>query len=253
MRPRLRDSDADALQFHFDAERLPLLSLQRLDWWLHNEAERSGGINSLGSVLYCAPNLKYLSVGGVGFNRVHMESEMLCLPELQTLRLHVRSGLLLLQIGKFWALPALTCVILESPMNPEILHGMWETIGPQLRVVEFGKHLRFMLFDIFGPCLQACPNLTQVNYYVFFAAPPNIHYPHSSVHTIGLHASVNQLLQDEEEVCGHVELHLRALTDSLPALERVALYGEWRGILSHARLLSAWQSLRDRRVSIELL
>jgi hypothetical protein len=245
---------SDDLDFQFDAEYLPLLSLRRLDWWLYNEAERTGGINSLGSVLRSAPNLQYLSVGGVvGCSRIRMdpESQPLCLPELQTLRLHAGNGLFFRQIQSL-ALPALTRVILDSPMIGGGLDGIWEAFGSQLQVIEFGRHVQFMLNDVLAPCLLACPNLTELNYYLFFTAPPDIRDPHASIVTVSFHAAVNMLLQDEGKICSHLEQHFEILKNSLPALRRVVLYGEWRGIISHPRLAPAWQSLYDRGTVVQL-
>lgn len=249
---RPRSTIPEALHFHFDAEHLPLLSLRRLDWWLHNEAERTGGINSLGSVLRSAPNLQYLSIGGVvGYSRIRMESKPICLPRLQTLRLHAGNGLFLRQIQS-WALPVLAKVILDSPMIGGGLDGIWEALGPRLQVIEFGRHVRFMVNDILAPCLLACSNLTEVNYYVFFTTPPNISDSHESITTVGLHASVNMLLQDDTDVCSHLEQHLEILKRSLPALRRIVLYGEWGGIISHPQLALAWQSIYDRDIIIRL-
>jgi hypothetical protein len=252
VRPRL--AVLDDLDFHFDAENIPLLSLRRLDWWLHNEAERTGGINSLGSVLRSAPNLQYLSVGGVvGCSRIRMdpESEALCLPELQTLRLHAGNGLFLRQVQS-WVLPSLARVILDSPMIGGGLDGIWEAFGSQIQAIEFGRHIQFMLNDVISPCLLACPNLSEVNYYLFFTAPPELCNPHESITTVGLHAAVNMLLQDEAEVCSHLEQHFEILKNSLPSLRRIILYGEWRGILSHPRLAPAWRSLYDRGTVVRL-
>jgi len=251
VRPRL--TMPDDLDFQFDAEYLPPLSLRRLDWWLHNEAERTGGINSLGSVLRSAPNLQYLSVGGVvGRKRIRMdpESEPLCLPELQTLRLHAGNGLFLRQI-RSWALPALSTVILDSPMIGGGLDGIWEVLGSQIQVIEFGRHVQFMLNDFLAPCLLACPSLTELNYYLFFTAPPDIRDPHTSIVTIGLHAAVNMLLEDEGKVGSHLEQQFERLKSSFPALQRINLHGEWRGIISHPRLASVWQSLYDRGTVIQ--
>lgn len=234
------------LYFHFDAEHLPLLSLRRLDWWLLNEAERSGGINSLGSVLRSAPNIQYLSIGGVvPYSRIRMDpvSEPICLSELRTLRLHTGHGLFLRQI-QCWGLPALSRIILDSPVIGGSLEGIWQAFGSQLQVMEFGRHVRFLLADVLSACLLACPNLTEINYYLFFTAPPEIRHPHESINTVGLHAAANMLFQNDGEVCSHLEQHLEILKNSLPALRRVVLYGEWEGISSHPRFDHMLQSLR---------
>jgi hypothetical protein len=202
-------------------------------------------------VLRNSPHLQYLSVGGgFGYSYIYTKSGPLSLPELQILRLHAGNGVVLRQIQS-WALPALSRVIVDSHIFGGGLDGIWETFGFQLQIIEFGRHVRFLINDVVGPCLLRCPNLKEVNYYLFFTISPDIRVPHGSIATIGLHAAVNMLLQDEGEICSHLERHVEMFKSSLPALRRLVLYGEWGGLISHSRLALAWQSLYDRGIVVQ--
>ncbi|KAG5727015.1 hypothetical protein E4T56_gene16485, partial [Termitomyces sp. T112] len=174
VRPHLT-SPSEALSFHFETDGLPLPSLRRLDWWYHSEAERSGGINSLSNVLQGTPNLEYLSVGGIaGYYPVLRGPYPVTLEKLRTLRLHHGSnGFLIRVMVNLWSLPTLTNIIVDSPVAHTGLFHVWETFGAQLRTVEFGKHVRFMLDDHIAACLQGCPNLVELNYHIFFTMAPS--------------------------------------------------------------------------------
>lgn len=250
VRPRL--VIPEPLHFQFDAEKLSFTSLRRLDWWHHSEADRSGGINSLGAVLQSSPNLQYLSIGGViGTNRIRMDGPVY-LHRLQTLRLQGSNGLLLYFITTQWSLPALAHVVLDSPPFSDGLEGLWEKFSPQLRIIEFGKHVRFLINDFLASCLRDCPNLTEINYYLFFTSSPALKTPHTSLSTIGLHASVNPMLQGGESVCAHIEQHFEKLTrTTFPSLSKIVLYGEWRGIIAHPRLDSMWKGLHEHGFVVE--
>ncbi|RDB29483.1 hypothetical protein Hypma_015939 [Hypsizygus marmoreus] len=249
VRPRL--VLPEALQFHFDAEVLPFHTLRRLDWWYHNEAERSGGINSLNAVLHTAPNLQYLSVGGVvGYGRVVIDTLPLSLPELHTLRLNGSNGLFLRQLVELWSLPSLLHVIVDFPLAELGMNRIWDTFGSQLRTVEFGRHIRFLMNDHVTSCLRGCSNLVELNYFLFFTSTPDLKVPHTSITTIGLHAAVNELLQDGEAVCSHIERHFAIfMNGAFPALKRIFLFGEWRGIISHPRLAPMWRAANDHGIA----
>lgn len=243
----------DSLRFEFDAGCLPLPSLRRLEWWHHHEAERTGGINSLSTVLRSAPNLQYLFIGGViGLTRAGTESESLSLPALQTVRLYGINPLLSRQIVLRWSMPALTRIVLDTPLVEPGLRYIWETFGPQLRAVEFGNHLRFLTHDYLTPCWQACPNLNEMNYFIFFTAHPEATAIYPSITTIGLHASVNSFLVDGESIWSLLEWHFDAFTGGmLPSLRRLRLHGQWRGIVSHTRFMPLSERMRTRNCIIE--
>ncbi|KAF5384987.1 hypothetical protein D9615_001184 [Tricholomella constricta] len=253
VRPRLLVPET--LQCHFEAAQLPLISLKRLDWWYHPEAERSGGINSLSVALEGTPNLQYLSVGGAVGHRHHLNgASHLTLSKLRTLRLFGSNGLFLRGLAGLWSLPALTNVIVDFPLAQMGLSHVWEAFGAQLQRVEFGKHVRFLLDDHVADCLKGCPNLEELNFFLFFTMVPSpSQIRHASITTIRLHAAVNQLLQDGTAVCDHIENHFKVLmSDTFPSLRTIVLYGEWRGIISHPHLAPMWQSVRDRGVAIAL-
>jgi len=243
---RPQHSILDGLSFDWEATNVSLPSLKRLEWWHHNEAERSGGINSLGAVLRSSPNIQYLFIGGVvGPNHVCMEPEQLVLPKLQRLRLHIRSGLLTRQIIMRWSLPSLTHLILDSPPIKDGLQEIWHAFGHQLEVVELGKHVRFLMSDELSLCLKGCPNLRELNYYFFFASPAIASDVHEHLVSIGIHSHVNALLADGGTIWKLIEQHFAVFYGTrLPALRNVILYGDWRSILHHPRFAPIQNMLR---------
>ena len=252
---RPRPTTPDYLCFHFPAQSISLLSLRRLDWWYNSEAERSGGINSLNAVLRSAPNLRYLSAGGVtGFGHVRTDTAPLSLPELHTLRLHRNSVIFLRQLVDSWSLPSLSRIALDYPLMDAWMDILWESLGERLRTVELGKHVRFLLKDHITPCLQLCRGLTELNYFIFFAAVPSIEIIHTSISTIGLHASANDLLADEGRPCGHIQWHFDILTNKsvFPVLRQILLYGDWKCILADPQLAPMWRSLHLGHIAIQI-
>ncbi|KAJ3502825.1 hypothetical protein NLJ89_g8713 [Agrocybe chaxingu] len=211
---------AEPLPFDYEAECPPLPSLQRLEWWHHNEADRTGGINALGVVLRNAPRLRYLFVGGVlGAHHICMEPGRVFLPDLETVRLQVRSGMLLRQMVSQWFLPSLKHVILDSPVVRDGSQAIWETFGEQLETLEFGKHVRFLISDFLTPCLMSCPNLKELNYYIFFTSPPRKrHRPFETYHS----------------------------------LRRIVLYGDWRAVLLHSRFVTIKEMVKMSDKILEL-
>jgi len=247
---RPQDWSADNLRFDYEAVGASLPSLQRLEWWYHNEAERSGGINSLAVVLHGAPNLRYLFVGGaVDVGSVGRKLEPILLPNLRTFRLNIRSGLLLRQIISRWTLPSLTHLILDSPPVRSGLEDIWEKFGHQLEIVEFGKHVLFHMNDDLSPCLNGCPNLRQLNFYFFFTSTPQTMQVHPNISVVCLHSDVNGLLSTGDSLWSLIESHFEILCSTkLPGLQRVVLYGNWKPILGHRRFGpmrdKLWQSGR---------
>jgi len=66
-----------------------------------------------------------------------MESGQIVLSNLELLRLHIKSGLLLRQIICRWSLPSLTYLIMDSPLVEDDLNAVWETFGQQLGIPTF--------------------------------------------------------------------------------------------------------------------
>ena len=244
------DYSAGNLRFDHEAAGISLPSLQRLEWWHHNEAERSGGINSLSAVLRGAPNLRYLFIGGVmGTGYTGRYSDLILLPNLCIFRLHIRSGLLLRQIITRWTLPSLTHLILDTPPVRDGLEDIWEKFGSQLEVVEFGRHVRFYMNDDLSPCLNGCPNLRELNFYLLFTSAPRTIEVHQNLSAVGLHAHMNDMLSTGDSLWGLIETHFDVLCSTkFPALRRITLYGTWRSILGHRRFIpiqnKLWQSGR---------
>lgn len=244
---RPQRSVLDGLYFDNEVMGLSLPSLQRLEWWHNNEAERSGGINSLGAMLRSAPNIRYLFIGGVvGTTTTLQETQSIILPHLQTLRLYIRSGLFLRQIISRWSMPSLTHLILDSPPVKDGLQDIWEVLGDRLEILEFGKHVRFLMSDHLTPCLRGCPNLKELNYYFFFTAPSDSTYVHQNLAVVGLHSHVNALLVDGGSVWNLIEHHFEILCgSSLPGLQKIVIHGDWRPILRHPRFTTIQKNIRN--------
>lgn len=231
--------------FDYEAVGLPLPALQRLEWWHYDEAERSGGINSLADVLHAAPNLSYLFVGGViGFSRICTQKEIPSLPHLQTLRINSINGPLLHQIVSRWSLPSLTHIILDSLVLD--LGLIWDAFGNQLKSVEFGKHLRFVAYDRLSPCLNGCPGLEELNFYLYFNPPAKTIQLHNSLTTVRIHSAFNGLLSNDAAIWDLIHRHFEFLCGSnLPALRHIILFGDWQLILDNPRFTSIRDKLRD--------
>lgn len=175
------------------------------------------------------------------------------LPKLRTLRIQELNAYTLWHITKSWSLPALDCVILDAPLIEEGTDNLWAAFGPQLKTVEFGNHLHFFIRDNISPCLEACPNLIQINYNIFATTPPTMTRPHSSLSTIGICCPANIYLNDEGPAWDHLARHFEFLAGTaLPSLQRVVLYGDWERITSHPRF-SVWKTQLNNERSVEIV
>ncbi|KAF8625196.1 hypothetical protein AX15_005501 [Amanita polypyramis BW_CC] len=224
------------LQFQSEAQIVSFPSLERLEWWHNNDAERSGGINSLTVVLSMAPNLTYLFIGGLA-GHARITPRLVSLPQLTILRLRIVDGLLLHQIMHNWTLPSLEHIILDTPgLSAQNLSMIWDSLGPQLRTVEFGKHHRFLLNGPILPCLQGCPRLEEINYFALFTMSARLTESHYTLRRVGLHADVNSSLTEPGSAWSLLEHHFNVLlSHQLPLLQRIVLYGDWRGAVAHPR------------------
>jgi hypothetical protein len=262
VRPLYRPSPFRSLRFDFDATCPPLLSLKRLDWWNHAEAARSGGINSLTTVLAAAPNLEYLFVGVArpNFTPFHgLGAARISLPRLRTLRLSMASALLIRHIVVRWSLTALDRLVVDSPLAAGGMDMLWEVLGPQLKVVEFGKHVRFLLEYHLTSCLGRCPSLREINYYLFTTVPPEMDaeqetavYP--SVTSIGIHMAEIPFLEDVQDEWEHMERHFDAFASGMfPNLRHLRIFGMQERVLTHERFSAMHQRLSDRGCILEFL
>ena len=252
LRPRL--TDARNYRFDYETDEVALPALQHLEWWYHSDAERSGGINSLSSVLRGAPNISYLFVGGIlTFSRLWLQGGTY--PHLQTLRLATINGLFLHQIVSSWSLPSLTYIVLDSPLMNSGWGSIWNAFGHQLKALEFGKNLRFFTDDQLSSCLNGCPGLKQLNFYLYFTAPAENIQPHTSLTTIRLHAAVNDLFSNTNNNVAWdlIDRHFKVLCGSdLPALRRIILHGDWDSILHNSRYISIREKLQDTNRILEI-
>lgn len=244
----------DGLHFNYETLGVSLPALRRLEWWFNVAAERSGGINSLGAVLHGAPNIFYLFVDGViGFGRLWVQKQTL--PRLQILRLGTINGLFLNQITSCWSMPSLTHLVLDFPLPDSSWGLICDAFGHQLKVIELGKHVRFLANDSLSFCLNGCPGIKELNFYLCFTFPayPNTIQLHNNLTTVRLHSAVNGLLPGETTIWHIIDHHFELLSGSnLPALRRIILYGDWESILHHPRFIPIRDKLQDIDRVLEL-
>lgn len=251
VRPRL--PLPECLSSKFGMVDLPALQLERLDWHYYNDAERSGGLNSLRAVLLHSERLQYLSIGGfIGFGYFLMDTTTLALLELQTLRLNVNSTLFLRRLVNHWHLPSLHCIVLDIPLSEDGMQDLWKAFGRQLRTVEFGKSMDFLSADHVSDCLNGCPILNEIYVYALFTTIPNITTNHVNISTIGLNAAANSSLEEED---GEDKMAMKAFLDCIsvqayPSLRQMHLHGDWREMLSHPTLAQFFQSLQNEGVEV---
>ncbi|KAJ3492147.1 hypothetical protein NLI96_g226 [Meripilus lineatus] len=241
------------VRYEFPAEPCPpLTSLQRLDWWHNNDASRTGGINSLPEVVLAAPNLKYLTLAGdVWLGLLHTPPVELA--KLTTLRLR-RVNVLFIQLIGRWTLPSLDTLILDTAASVYTLQGLLEVYAEQLRSVELGKSLAFTVHSVLQSILDRCNNLKQLNYYIYFVAPPDPDTPIScgdTLETVGLHAHRAEIITNHF-AWSHLQKHLQLFSQpAFTRLKRVLLYGDWDNIISDPLYPKLVQKLVDRGCVVE--
>ncbi|KAF7794884.1 hypothetical protein EIP86_006027 [Pleurotus ostreatoroseus] len=243
----------DQLKFDFPVKECPALtSLRRLDWWHHNDAARSGGLNSLTDVLKSAPNIVYLSLGG-DLHISPLQHLSISLPSLVTLHIRPMNASLWASLGG-WRLPSLRHVIIDT-YNGFIPQNFWSAFGHQVKTVELGQSIKFCLIDMAQYVLGVCPNLEELNYRIQFAATPNLPVRHPTLTTVRLHAASNGFFADEGNgFWQHIESHFIALSSTcLPALKHVVLHGDWGFLLHNNRSHSLMKRLLDAGRRVELI
>ncbi|KAF5374934.1 hypothetical protein D9758_000567 [Tetrapyrgos nigripes] len=190
---RPRSPPLEAQRFEFDVDSLPLPSLKRLEWTYNFQAEKSGGINSLHSVIQNAPHLQYMAIDGIS-HQAHLsfDPRPVTLPFLETLSLNALNGNFLHQLARRWWLPSLSHLTLGS-LHVADPSSLWETYAEQLRVVELGQDVTFLWQDIITPCLDMCGKLEELNLHLFYVLPPDTSHLYPSVTTIGMHSASNPM------------------------------------------------------------
>ncbi|KAI0723980.1 hypothetical protein C8T65DRAFT_704629 [Cerioporus squamosus] len=246
---------ADALTpsaYEFSVECPPLPSLKRIDWWHHNEAARTGGINSLTHVLGVAPNVEYLSVGGELWAN-YLLTARIHLPHLTTLRFRRVNVFFVLTLCR-WTFPSLRHVIFDNIIDTELFWAFWTTFGSQVRTVELGISLKFYIQDFLEHVFAGCTQLEELNYYLHFTHVPSTHWPQNALKTVGLHAHPNSFFRvGSAEYWEHVGRHFEALASSaFPALRHVVLHGDWRALMGMEDFQRIVQPLRDKGCMVEV-
>ncbi|KAF9245893.1 hypothetical protein BU15DRAFT_85553 [Melanogaster broomeanus] len=220
-----------------------LPSLTRLEWWHYNNAARSGGINSLAHVLRDTPSLRFLTLGGESWASPAAQIPI-HLPALTTLRLRRLNILFMTQICR-WELPSLVHVVVDFPPEECGLESLWSKFGHQLCTVEFGRNIAFLMTEQISLFLRGAPRVERFNYFMHFTrAPPEL-LPdeQSSLQCVGVHAFPCAMLNN---VWNHRNSHFDFLSSqSLPALKRVVLHGDWQEIMDRLALKGCEVLLAD--------
>ena len=163
------------------------LSLQRLEWFNQRHFHHSG-INSLVDFLVRCPNLRYLFIGSAQ-NAWIPEADYMCIEllALETLRLRLnRRGWDIEGLLANWSLPSLTTLILDVPLFNEDSQKFWTSVGQNLTRVELGDSFRFERRDYLTDCLQGCPKLQDLGYYVWDTCLPAHPPSHPSLQRVRL-------------------------------------------------------------------
>ena len=253
----------------------PLPALRRLDWWHHNEAARTGGINSLTDVLAAAPALEYLSVGGELWpSYLHAPAAPVALPKLATLRFRRANAFFVLNLCRAVAggadpaaadgraLPALRHLVFDHVGHAEMYWPLWAAAGATVRTAELGPSLRFFVQDFLACVFAGAPALEALNYYVHFTHPPCADPAAAaapvcameSLRTVGLHAHPTQFHRvGDPAYWTHLEKHFAALAGpAFPALREVRLYGDWSATAADDEFVRIAKPLREKGVVVEV-
>ncbi|KAF6754320.1 hypothetical protein DFP72DRAFT_899985 [Ephemerocybe angulata] len=234
----VRPSDSDRLRyssfFDYEVEAVAFPSLLRLEWHYNDDAERSGGINSLTSVLRGAPNVRYLSISGADYpGYILLDRSPTLLSHLEVLRISTSNPHIIRVMCNSWTMPSLSKIIFDVHPQPHSLDIIFEHFGPQLRAVEFGRRPPINVEECLLLCLGRCPNLLELNCHTLWVAPLETfgnlqnHLPHPNITTIKLHNATPLL--DAGETHLDLDHHSTFLaSDALPSLKRVVLCGDWR-------------------------
>ncbi|KAI0275316.1 hypothetical protein BC834DRAFT_815790 [Gloeopeniophorella convolvens] len=244
-------------QFDFTTESPSFPNLKRLDWWHHDYASRSGGINNLGDVLRNAPNLEYLSICDDG-RSVPARQKCMQLSHLKVLRVQ-RVMPMFAQRVCLWDMPSLTHLILGNPYPAASKYLFCGALGPRLRSIELGLHMSFLLRDEVGMIMASCPQLIEINFYALFTAPCRYTRTHTSLQRVGLHLHENLSLACDDHYDSKaremVEGHLNAFPkDMFPSLADFVMYGEeWIAMLKHPNSPSIEDLIRSQGRSMVVI
>jgi len=183
------------------APAIALPSLQRLECDIPPESNCTG-INSLVDTLLQSQNLRYLYLNSrTGIEIPQYLPTRVELPLLETLRIHYQLGYTIQHLLAAWVLPTLKSLILDNPLIHANLEGFWASVGKTLTRVELGPTSRFQHYDYLDLCLQHCPVLQDLGYYVWAANPPSHRRSHARLQRLRLHLGrwidfTNRMLQD---------------------------------------------------------
>ncbi|KAI0066507.1 hypothetical protein BV25DRAFT_1392877 [Artomyces pyxidatus] len=245
VRPPLASDEPYPHRYEHSTDTPKFPRLKRLDWWNHNDAARTEGINSIDAVLHNSPNVEYLSLWGEMW-MTSLRQQRLTLPAVKVVHLREMNAIFLRQVC-MWSLPALTHLVVESVLeDPEACEAIWEKYGPQLRVVEVGSQARATEYDHLAMILESCPGLTELNYYVLSANMPRVAGVHDGLKRVGLHAGVEDEAPDAPDVWRLAEDHIGVYSkEAFPSLTQFVLHGSrWSRFVLDPRFRAMEEAVR---------
>jgi len=224
---------------------IPLPSLQRLEWFNLRNSQHPG-INSFVDFLLQCPNLQYLLIGSLQLHEWIPDYDVkVSLPSLKTLRLRYERGYVIDDLLANWSLPALTTLILDSPVYHMDFRKFWVGVGRNLIRVELGDDMRFGHHDYLVYCLQGCPMLQDLAYHVCATGLPMETPIHPALRRVRLQVAQRTAHFAESRVGQNLRNHLIAFNDAeMKNLTTFILYGreDW-GTLTNG---PDWKTLKEK-------
>ena len=211
--------------------------------------------------VWTSESLRVLTIAGDNLpwtlGRAHNVSEVF-LPKVHTLRLRfmLRYGLPGLANAQI-CLPSLRRLILDC--IPDNFPALAESFcGPQIQILEIGRHFRFLTVDRITPLLDLCTNVEVLLLPVFFAKllRPNRDQVENylSLRHVVLHATKNLIARDEATIWTQISGHFLTfcgVDSQFTSVQVIELYGdEWTPILQDGRFEPMKQVAKSQGVSI---
>lgn len=140
-----------------------------------------------------------------------------------------------------------------------LMEGCLTRYGGQVRILELGKHIRFLRSDCISTIFRYCPFIEELCYPIFFTKAmrytqtPSAPLRPYTVKHVRLHATMNVMEDEDDRVWEQINSHFTSLCghwSRFKALERVTLHGqEWGPLVADPRFVYAAHLMHARGVS----